>query len=98
MTADGFHPDDTHPAIDPDADLTEQIHELIAWIDGRLGDEHANRQMALERTLDYLDWLNYRARQVAQQHGITLLPCRPDEQILSPNGRLRVPLPRFPRR
>ncbi|MEV4415072.1 hypothetical protein [Catellatospora sp. NPDC049609] len=99
MTSGDYqHPDDTYPDMRPDDDLAVQLRALAAWMDGRLDDELADRQYALERAHDYLTWLAYRAEQVSQQHRIRLVPhdaAEPNAPMSGPGG---VPVPSFPRR
>jgi hypothetical protein len=92
------HPDDTYPDLRPGDNLSLQLEALAEWVDGRLNDEYADRQYALERTHDYLVWLAYRAEQISQQRRIPLTPLDPNERNAPGFGDGLVPLPTFPRR
>ncbi|GAA1608795.1 hypothetical protein ACFQY4_46100 [Catellatospora bangladeshensis] len=92
------HPDDTYPDMRPDDDLPGQLRALAAWVDGRLDDEYADRQYALERAHDYLTWLAYRAEQIGQQRCLWLVPLDAAEPNAPMSGLGTVPIPQFPRR
>ncbi|MBV1851897.1 hypothetical protein KUA19_17295 [Catellatospora sp. NEAU-YM18] len=92
------HPDDTYPDMRADDNLSYQLSALAAWIDGRLDDEYADRQMALERALDYVQWLAYRAEQISRQRLIPLLPVDRTEPNAPGAGVGTLPIPAFPRR
>ncbi|MFC7764497.1 hypothetical protein ACFQY4_45960 [Catellatospora bangladeshensis] len=74
------------------------VAALAAWVDGRLDDEYADRQYALERAHDYLTWLAYRAEQIGQQRCLWLVPLDAAEPNAPMSGLGTVPIPQFPRR